>query len=84
MWVACWSWYQDHPEKKQSVNNAELELIQSGTEKHDPDKLTGASWTRAFTNRNLWVLYWMYFTAGFVYYLYISWFPTIGAGPWHI
>ena len=77
IWVCGWlAWYRDDPAKKKSVNALELELIRAGRFESSGKPLAPGSWKSAFTHKNLWALYLMYFNLGFVYYLYISWFPT--------
>ena len=70
-------WYQDDPSKNKSVNSAELLLIQDGGGRERPAIASGSiPWMAFVKNTNLWSLDLMYFTLGFSYYLYISWFPT--------
>lgn len=66
------AWYRDRPAEKLGVNAAERNLIaspRSAAGQHVP-------WRRILANPNLWALNLMYFTLGFTYYFYISWFPT--------
>jgi ACS family glucarate transporter-like MFS transporter len=66
------TWYRDSPAQKRGVNPAEAALIGLG-----PAAQAGAvSWRQIFRSSNLWALNAMYFTLGFTYYFYISWFPT--------
>ncbi len=72
--AALWYvWFRDRPSEMGGVNAAELQFI-----RHDaaPDAAHAQTpWKFILRNRNLWALYSMYFTLGFTYYLYISWFP---------
>lgn len=72
--AALWYlWFRDRPYEMRGVNAAEISLIE--------DVATPAAahnavpWKSIIRSRNLWALDLMYFTLGFTYYLYISWFP---------
>lgn len=69
-------WYRDAPWQKTQVNAEELELIRKGEDTKINRRFAPISWKSVLTDRNLWSIDLMYFTLGFTYYLYISWFPT--------
>ena len=76
LWAVFWIfWYRDDPAKKSGVNEAELRLL-----REDKGEVTKPIHTlpfrQLFSNSTLVSIYLMYFTLGFVYYLYITWFPT--------
>jgi sugar phosphate permease len=66
------AWYRDRPAEMPGVNAAERQVIDSGSAAAGPR----VPWRRILANPNLWALNLMYFTLGFTYYFYISWFPT--------
>ncbi|MHB1022212.1 MAG: MFS transporter [Acidobacteriaceae bacterium] len=66
-------WFRDKPSEMRGVNTAEIEWIADGAAPA-PDHAT-ISWKLIAGSGNLWALNLMYFTLGFTYYLYISWFP---------
>jgi len=77
VWAILWArWFRDHPDELRFVNEAELNLIREGGDSPPLGKEAGVPWRRLLTERSLWALYLMYFTLGFVYYLFITWFPT--------
>jgi MFS family permease len=76
LWAVFWIfWYRDDPAQKSGVNEAELRLL-----REDKDAVAEPvhrlPFRQLFSNSNLVSIYLMYFTLGFVYYLYITWFPT--------
>jgi sugar phosphate permease len=77
VWAVFWiAWFRDDPARKKSVNQAEIELLQKDKSEAPADRVSHLPWRQLFTNSTLLSIYLMYFTLGFVYYLYITWFPT--------
>jgi ACS family glucarate transporter-like MFS transporter len=72
--VAFWLWFRDRPEQKESVNEAELALIQ-GDEGPPEAAHARVPWLRLMTNANLWVLCMMYFCAAYGWYFNITYLP---------
>jgi sugar phosphate permease len=71
--VLWYLWFRDSPAEMHGVNTAEAQYIADGS-----SPLTSHSaipWKLILKSSNLWALNLMYFTLGFTYYLYISWFP---------
>ena len=74
--VLWYAWFRDKPSEVRTVNADEAELIAgSGGLITDPGN-TAVPWKTIMASANLWAVNAMYFTLGFTYYLYISWFPT--------
>lgn len=72
--AALWYlWFHDSPSEMRGVNAAEISLIKDAATSCDGHNVV--SWKSIAGSRNLWALDMMYFTLGFTYYLYISWFP---------
>ncbi len=72
--AAIWYlWFRDRPSEMGGVNAAEIQWI-TGNETQAP-RDASVPWKLIVSSRNLWALNLMYFTLGFTYYLYISWFP---------
>lgn len=77
VWAVFWiGWYRDDPAQKRSVNAAELELLRKDKVETLARPVTHLPWRQLFSSSTLLSIYLMYFTLGFVYYLYITWFPT--------
>lgn len=74
--VLWYFWFRDKPGQMRGVNAAEIRLILGKeTPNSEPDRLA-IPFKTIVCSRNVWALNSMYFTLGFTYYLYISWFPT--------
>ncbi|HEV3237357.1 MAG TPA: MFS transporter [Gemmataceae bacterium] len=75
LWCLLFAWwFRNHPQQKQSVNEAELELIQAGrlgTEEGHGN----TPWFKLLTDRNLWALCLMYFCASYAWYFNINYLP---------
>jgi MFS transporter, ACS family, glucarate transporter len=67
-------WFRNRPEEKQSVNAAELALIQSNAAESKAAH-AGIPWGRIVTSRNLWLLCLMYFCQSYGWYFYITYLP---------
>jgi MFS family permease len=68
-------WFRDRPEKKPSVNAAELALIRSA----GPEPPAGHArvpWLRIATSGNLWTLCLMYACQAYPWYFYITYLPS--------
>ena len=77
IWAVFWiAWFRDDPAKKKSVNQAEIDLLKRNKSEIAARPVTHLPWRQLFSNSTLLSIYLMYFTLGFVYYLYITWFPT--------
>ena len=76
VWTALfWRWYRDSPADHPSVNQAELDYIQSGrtTDEAAPQALP---YGKLFGNRNLWALFGMYFCSAYGFFFFVTWLPT--------
>jgi sugar phosphate permease len=77
VWAFFWiTWFRDDPAQKKSVNKAEIDLLKRNKSEIVARPVTHLPWRQLFSNSTLLSIYLMYFTLGFVYYLYITWFPT--------
>jgi len=77
IWAVFWiTWFRDDPAQKKSVNQAEIDLLKRNKSEIVARPVTHLPWRQLFSNSTLLSIYLMYFTLGFVYYLYITWFPT--------
>jgi MFS family permease len=78
IWVAFFAvWFRDDPAQKSSVNQAELDLIRSGSV-HEPAREThgdGRVWSALFTSGNLWALALAYTCVSFGWSFLVSWMP---------
>jgi nitrate/nitrite transporter NarK len=72
--VAFRWWFRDRPDQKESVNQAELDLIHRG-EGPAPAGHLQVPWGQLLTSANLWTLCLMYFCASFGWYFNITWLP---------
>lgn len=69
-----WLWFRDRPDQKETVNQAELELIRGG-EVHAGADHAHVPWMKLLSNSNLWMLCGMYFCASYGWYFNITWLP---------
>jgi ACS family glucarate transporter-like MFS transporter len=67
-------WFRDRPEKKPSVNAAELALIRSSAAEAAPGHAK-VPWLKIIRSRNLWYLCIMYFCQAYGWYFYITYLP---------
>jgi MFS family permease len=76
-------WFRNYPKQKASVNEAELELIESG--RTDVGAGHGrVPWLRFLGNGNLWRLCLMYFFASYGWYFNITYLPTFLEEQLHV
>lgn len=78
IWVAFFAfWFRDDPAKKSSVNQAELDLIGSGSVPDAARETHGDSrvWAALFTSGNLWSLALAYMCVSFGWSFLVSWMP---------
>lgn len=76
-WAALWFWYyRDTPAEHQSVNSAEIDLIQSSVRVKGTGVSQSIPWGEILRSRNLWNLAMMYFCYGYCLSVYLDWFPT--------
>lgn len=76
VWAVVWYvWYRDTPAEHRSVNKAELELIQKHIPPPKPRARHSFPW-EILRSGNLWTLSMMYFCYGYIFNLYLQWFPT--------
>ncbi len=72
--VLFYRWFRDNPHEHPSVNAAERKLL-TGVEnlasRHD-----SVPWRVFFTSRSAWLLWIQYACLSYVWYFYITWFPT--------
>jgi MFS transporter, ACS family, glucarate transporter len=66
-------WFRDRPEQKESVNQAEIDLIRGDEDHSSPIKRV--PWGRILKSRNLWALCLMYFCSSYGWYFNITWLP---------
>ncbi len=75
-WAIIWYWYyRDSPSEHSGVNEAELDLIQTGgaMRKGDSGKVP---WSQILSSRTLWYLSAMYFCYNYSLNVYYNWLPT--------
>ena len=79
IWVLLfYPWFRDNPAHKRSVNQAELDLIQAGSEAQDLHghvKMSRRDWTAMFSNFNLWGVAIAYMCGSFGWSFFVSWMP---------
>lgn len=76
VWTALfWRWYRDDPAEHPSVNEAELNYIQSG-QPADQAPPAHIPWGLLFHSRNLWALFGMYFCSAYGFFFFVTWLPT--------
>jgi len=72
--VFFYAWFRDNPRDHQSVNTAELALLQGA------DRLatghSGVPWFKLVSSRSVALLWLQYFCLSFPWYFYITWLPT--------
>jgi MFS family permease len=75
--VLFFLWFRDNPADKPSVNEAELELIQSDSGPAPRHEAHGDArvWAALFTSRNLWSLALAYLCISFGWSFFVSWMP---------
>jgi MFS transporter, ACS family, glucarate transporter len=78
--AAVWFWYvRDRPSDHPGVNAAELLLIEGARPSLSPGKTVAAPktpWGRIFTETNVYLIFLTNFSAGYVIYIYLTWFYT--------
>jgi nitrate/nitrite transporter NarK len=72
--VFFWRHYHDNPGEHPEVNARELEYIGSHSVKQNADTLV--PWRRLRLSRNLWALFWTYFSFAYGFYFFVTWLPT--------
>jgi len=72
--VLFWWWFRDRPDQKETVNQAERDLIRGDGSEH-ADSHSGVPWGRLLSSPNLWALCMMYFCAAYGWYFNITWLP---------
>jgi ACS family glucarate transporter-like MFS transporter len=68
------AWFRDRPEKKASVNAAELALIRASAAESEAGHAQ-VPWLKLITSGNLWALCIMYFCQAYGWYFYITYLP---------
>lgn len=77
VWAFFWHrWFKDDPAEHPAVNQAELELIQSGRELDAPLLRGWAYWKQLLRQRNIIALCLMYVPNCVTFYFCITWLPT--------
>jgi MFS transporter, ACS family, glucarate transporter len=69
-------WFRNRPSEKQTVNDAERELIESGRTQEEEVAHRGVPWLLLLKSRNLWALCLMYFCASYAWYFNLNYLPT--------
>lgn len=87
-WISLfYPWFRDDPSEKQSVNEAELALIES-TRKfgrtRQPHSHGRHVWKALFTNPSLWGLAFVYVFGSFGWSFFVSWMPRFFKTVHHI
>jgi MFS family permease len=72
LWFALW--FRDRPEKKPSVNAAELALIRESAAESQAGHVR-IPWLKIIRSRNLWILCLMYACQAYGWYFYITYLP---------
>lgn len=78
VWVAAfYPWFRDNPADKETVNAAELHLINEGRDPHAADKHSASRdvWISLFTCRSLWAMALLYVCGSFAWSFFVSWMP---------
>ncbi|PAW79914.1 MAG: hypothetical protein B9S32_00895 [Verrucomicrobia bacterium Tous-C9LFEB] len=78
-----WKFFRNHPREIAAVNDAELELIESGQKA----ALAGhgkVPWKRIFSSRNLWFLCLMYGCQAYGWYFNITYLPRFLEQQYHV
>jgi len=68
-------WFRDNPHEHPSVNEAERRLLAEGVE-NLASSHAKVPWRVFFTSRSAWLLWIQYACMSYVWYFYITWFPT--------
>jgi MFS family permease len=75
VWCVLFAWwFRDRPEKKPSVNAAELALIRSSSAESEAGHAR-VPWLKLISSGNLWALCLMYFCQAYGWYFYITYLP---------
>jgi MFS family permease len=81
--VAFAAWFRNRPEEKETVNAAELQLIQG--HRHDAEAAhANVPWGKLLASGNLWALCLMYFCAAYGWYFNITYLPTFLEEQHHV
>lgn len=81
--IAFALWFRNRPDENPSVNEAELALIQRGGAS-DHAAHSGVPWLKIFSNRNLWILCFMYFCGAYGWYINITFLPSFLEDQFHV
>ena len=76
-------WFRNHPDDKESVNEAEKQLILAGRG-HEEGGHAGVPWLKLLTSWNLWFLCIMYFCASYGWYFNITYLPSFLEEQFHV
>ncbi len=77
IWAAIWYWYyRDQPDEHAAVNEAELAIIQAGSQAKPVGERVQVPWGQILRSGNLWLICAMYFCYAYSLWIYLSWFPT--------
>ncbi len=71
-----WLWFQNRPEQKATVNEAEIALIRSGKSASELEGHANVPWMKLLTSRNLWALCLMYACAAYGWYFNVNYLPN--------
>ncbi len=77
LWAGLWYfYYRDRPAEHQSVNPAELKLIEDSLGVTPVKEKRKVPWSQILRSGTLWTLTVMYFCYGWCLAVYLDWFPT--------
>jgi len=85
-WVALfYPWFRDEPRDKPTVNEAELDLIESGRGPPAESHATPPGlWAALFTTPSLWAMALLYLCGSFGWSFFVSWMPRFLKDVHHI
>lgn len=76
-WALVWhKWFRDDPANHSQVNDMELEQITAGRESENKRHGGWKFWRQLLSQRNVFLLCFMYFPNSFAFYFCITWLPT--------
>ncbi|HKD05427.1 MAG TPA: MFS transporter [Bryobacteraceae bacterium] len=79
--VAFYVWFRDNPKEKETVNQAELDLLKDNIQ---PSRHGRVPWGKFLTSKTVWLLCGQYFALSFPWYFLITWAPTFIDERFHV
>ena len=75
--IGFFAYYRDNPQSHKSVNEAEMEIINTGRDvSAAANKKRKIPWRAVLKNRNIWSLVFADFCYGYTLWVYLTWLPT--------